>query len=968
MFKNVEWMRKIAFRIMSKAFGAFKKDTGEAMYDAYPLKTLTELLCFEDLEEARSACKHYNITVKPVEIKSSSQPGTKVVDVIFWKKSEFKIPKDPQKGHEIRLQPWKMNRTVECKLNGATRLAVCRGEVSGEGASVLTPVSPQSFPQVSNDTVDAEERAKLASLLQKQKIEKARLEKEAEAKRKQELDRLKVEEAKRQERLEKRRLEKIRELELKKEEEKAIREKEMKERREAEERKRLEREAEIARKEEERRVREAEERRLHLENEARKRREQEEQQRRKEEQRRELERQKLLAEEERKKRIEEEKRRKKAEAKRLEILRLELEARRRREAEERRRAKAWRDRVDLARRVLVWRRWRRRLSRQVEMTQGSKCSLRDIDPTYSSDGFRIRESLQIAFAESVSASKNKTSLTSLNGADARRLIQNLIRFKGSHISLSAMSVNEINLSPFFERSFGSDVKSGYARKSTFLLKVAVIIPASSKDLEDESMSDLVRVWINSRLNFGKVDIKCAEGSKAFFEIRSVVVLANSMKRCSDCDVALFVIPPRWLLRHRHELGPSSVCIGDDVPRVVLFLGEDDDKTNYDTSNKLLAQTFGGNTTKISIIYTSNLSTDAYDNALELACQKVAHCFVHENCVRINRVPLLELGCMTILASLWRAIPLDDKNDELLILEYSKSALLALVEEIDSQRKTNQEVWLSWPPKDFADENSDSIIGYFSNSDYLPVDWIESLRQEKIEVAISTLLHDLNGSFREVIERLLVDAPLSIQEACQSMIAKNQYRRCLERSLRWKQTSTKRISEPHFLYLPHGLLDDLVQGAVERVIDDIAASKLKVTPELLRPPNMDNPNSISGFGAINYEERLGQGSSTLSETYNVDVDCNEMIGDANSRVLSNKRQIARTSELSKRKGSLTDDWEASSPRTKRKRKEPRELSTDLADSAAFSKELEGLLQGGTIDYEVGDVMLSSLLRGIPSIKS
>jgi hypothetical protein len=123
---------------MSKTFGARKKDTGEAIYDAYPLTRLMELLCFEDFDEARGACKHYNITVK--EVKASSSSST--VEIIFWRQSDFKEPLHPEKGHVINLKPKKMMRTIERKLNGATRLAVCRGEVSGEGAALLMSLPP----------------------------------------------------------------------------------------------------------------------------------------------------------------------------------------------------------------------------------------------------------------------------------------------------------------------------------------------------------------------------------------------------------------------------------------------------------------------------------------------------------------------------------------------------------------------------------------------------------------------------------------------------------------------------------------------------------------------------------------------------------------------------------------------------------------------------------------------------------
>jgi hypothetical protein len=59
------------------------------------------------------------------------------MELIFWKASRFTIPKDEVKGVVIPLRPRKMLRTIESKLNGITRLAVCRGEASGDGSTLL---------------------------------------------------------------------------------------------------------------------------------------------------------------------------------------------------------------------------------------------------------------------------------------------------------------------------------------------------------------------------------------------------------------------------------------------------------------------------------------------------------------------------------------------------------------------------------------------------------------------------------------------------------------------------------------------------------------------------------------------------------------------------------------------------------------------------------------------------------------
>ncbi len=156
MFKHVEQMRKYAFRIMSRTYGGIARKTKQALEDQYPLRRLVRLLCFEDEEEAIAACRHYNITVEEVQVTNpdSSSPASQTI--VYWKRSSFREPKDPEKDFVLSLKPRKMVRTIESKLNGATRLAVCRGEVSGEGAALSrlpeSPLSDRSTRQVSAPT------------------------------------------------------------------------------------------------------------------------------------------------------------------------------------------------------------------------------------------------------------------------------------------------------------------------------------------------------------------------------------------------------------------------------------------------------------------------------------------------------------------------------------------------------------------------------------------------------------------------------------------------------------------------------------------------------------------------------------------------------------------------------------------------------------------------------------------------
>ena len=104
MFKYVPQMRRQAFVIMSNTYGGKNRENGQPIYDAYPLRDLTRLLCFEDEEEAMAACKHYNISVKEALVKSSSGAVAKL-QMISWRTTDFTEPKDPENDENASSRP-----------------------------------------------------------------------------------------------------------------------------------------------------------------------------------------------------------------------------------------------------------------------------------------------------------------------------------------------------------------------------------------------------------------------------------------------------------------------------------------------------------------------------------------------------------------------------------------------------------------------------------------------------------------------------------------------------------------------------------------------------------------------------------------------------------------------------------------------------------------------------------------------
>jgi hypothetical protein len=947
MFKHVETMRKIAFRIMNKSFGARKKETGEAIYDAYPLNRLMDLLCFEDLDEARAACAHYSITVKQVKVSSTRD---EVADVVFWRQSDFKEPTHPEKGFVIPLQPRKMARIIERKLNGATRLAVCRGEVSGEGATLhsvpapagpspssssMQPASMQPAFSRGSPAISAEEKAKAATLLKKQQLEIAKLEREeklrehkrdemARKQNKQEEERLKREAAENEaKQLEKQRLMNM--IELKKREEEALeakRQKEETERLAAEERVREEARRREAEKEAKIRAEEArrkaeEDRRLA-----------EEARLREEAARIERERQQRILAEQR--RIEE--------AKRQEMIRRELEAKRRREEEEKRKAKEWEDKVNAARKLVLWKRWKNRVSRSIEMTDRSAASLKKLDPTFLSDTLELGYLLEKARVERADTTYDAAAFDA--PMDMRRAIEASVLESVPKISLSEMTVGELASSQNKLSTTESLEENKPENKITLLLKVALLIPTSAAN-DSQRMSDLIKSWLHSRLGLGKVlraQSWTNDGLQSF-EARSVIKFCASAEDCSDCDVALVVVPPPWSTssERRKVLQSASSLLDDFIPRVVLALG-DFDHEGHEYMKSVLAESLGAADSALPIICNRTVTPLAIEKALESSCKKIASIFVNESCVKIDRISTSRLASNAISAYLWNRLAPHATLDGNVVLECARSAISAVIEEADAQARENDAVWSSWPPLEFASENG--VEGYFLNGSNLPLDWKYSLTRARLEKELIWMSHRLTGSFRDVIESLLFEAPKARREECGVLAAQGYYRRCLQEALDWFADHSD-DSDHQYIFLPRGLL--------EVIVDQLPSHQDKLgtdpVPALLIPPDNSLLEAIEDgtlFGANQlYPSPPKEDRSLLSSK-------------------SNKRTAEWTSPSNSVLGG-----------TKKRRalnNSAPPINKDLDDSSAFSKKLQDLMNGGTVDLMVGDHYLSSIMSHVPKLST
>ena len=981
MFKHVELMRKAAFRIMSKTFGARKKDTGEAIYDAYPLARLVDLLCFENADEARNACKHYNITVKPMKMTSSSGK-VQVAEIIFWRNTDFSEPKNPEKGTTLPLQPWKMVKTIEKKLNGATRLAVCRGDVSGDGATLASTHPPFAGSysvgnSVTNDQ-DAMKREK-EMLEQARRVEETRKREEErrllEERKKQEAERrlaeAKKKELERQKRLEEekeREAEKQRLAELQRklfEEEKKKLEEEEKRKLEEERIRKIEAEARKVREAEQRKQEEEARRRQLEEEEARRKAEALERARREEAERLEKERQQRLAEIAQKEKEEQERLRREAEAARLEMIRIQEEERKRKEAEERKQALEWKNSVNSARKKVIWLRWRNMIARRLEMTKGSSTCLGAIDPTFSN----ANSGMAVAIRQTLSDTNSyEETFSSLGPLDSRRMIERLIKKTGKTMNLATMVLDTLRNSSMFRRG-GKPTN----KKSTILLKVAVIIPQASTS-QEESMRQLLIRWVDSRFKFGRIVADGLDGGvECQTEVRTVVKLDSERTAHSNADVALFLLPEHWTTSNVL----SSFQFDSNIPRVAFVLCKNLGDTREDYLSSEIPSYFSSSAASASMVFPSSfpeeMPEDGFDESLVAAFEEVVKKFLRDTIIYMDRCTVSDLGAIVVREALWGAghITANPSNDCNAISVYAKSALLTMISEIEKLRRANEGDWSAWPPPEFAEGQSRIVSNYFEQGG-LPLDWEDRLLKEYLEMNIAGFFDSFDGSFRAVMERYLKDSPLFLREECSILLGKRQYKRCLERALAWRhRPNGSSRGDEKYIYLPRGLTELIVQNTLDtlrREHDENTLPTYRLVRHVLDPVEgqrddvlmlrgssnaVETPLSVSGnlLSKRRWEETLsggdgGGGDANRNGGYDDDVD-----NDDNEN--RNDNNNAEEGIVTKKRRD-DDNYNLYS------------MSKEQQESSAFTKRLQALLDGDTVDMSVGETTLKSLLRSVPKL--
>jgi len=967
MFKHVEVMRRAAMQIMSFTYGARSK-TGETMYDQYPLERLVHVLCFEDMKEAKKTCEFYNVKVS----EYTSQRTGEVKEIILWKGSKFRIPKDAEKGFSLRLKPKKMTRTIESKLNGATRLAVCRGEVSGKGAALFDPAKssnlnpkavsfmPQSKVPTEAKTIDVPKfDAETHELLMKKKLEEAKLKERKEKERKalEERQRLEKQQIEEQRKKEQRKKELL--IELEKRRRKELEEEQKRQQRIEEERRKAQ---------EAQRIKEAKARK-DAEEAARKRREMEEQRIREEREKRRRELEHRIAQEKRRKELEEEQRRRKElEDRKREELRLQREARLAREAEEKRKAHEWQKKINSATKLLMWYRWKRTLALPLEISVRSKESLEDIDPYFRTDPFNLVHSAEMTILNN----RQKLQTPLKYQTTSKDVIENLLRINSAavpKIGIANMALQELqSISKYSTNNVGS-------RKSKHLIKIALICP-ESMDVSDQSYASLLYHWIGTRVNLGKIEIAKSDDNSDFslrHEVRALVVRGSSYEVCSTCDIALFVIPPQWTESKRkaailHDI--ASSILNDDVPRVVLALNDKIEASKIHAINKVVAKEVGGNLEAIPIIQPSDLSMEAFDSALKSAFHRIAKLFLCEACVSVIRIPALQLATKVIRSVLWQCIPsvVGRDVDDDAIVESSRLSLRFMINELATHSRRNKIEWSLWPAPEFSSE--DGIVeSYFAESEGLPLQWARCFDQDFLLETYGPLLSVFRGHFRDVYQRIVVDAPITLQDVCAAECAQGQYQRCLEKALVWMDQDP--ASGRCFLYLPEGLLDVIVNNIISQVKASLSSSVS--TNSMAHIPALAAEESTIDSFADQYQQKRDSFEAATTSSQSLAIDASLFLfakkrlratDHCDHSLKKRRHEVDATSSRAAEIRTVADSNDVrTSPNFSQSNGVQRGMT--VAASQSYTKKLERLLHGNeTVELTVGNTVLSRYLRDAP----
>eukprot|EP00979_Chaetoceros_neogracilis_P012605 scaffold3361_cov243-Chaetoceros_neogracile.AAC.2 len=860
-------MRKAAFQIMSKTFGTKRKDTGQGYYDHYPLNDLVHLLCFEDLAEAKSACEFYNITVSSMKIRENPD---EFEDYVFWRSTSFKEPRDPEKGNILSLKPRKMNRIIESKLGGVTRLAICRGEVSGAGASLDSAICPENAKRLEEmakqrehllikrqEALHAAKRNELKMKLKMEQIREAKEQKaRAENEREDEIARKKAAEEATQKRNHELRLQKKldeEESQRKQEAERlayksameVARFKKMKE--ECQKLEQLEEEKRRQKEEEEERQRHLEEKRLLEESERQKwlRREAEEILY----QKRVAERQRLL---EIKKRDQEEIDRKREE-KEAEETRIELE---------------WQRKIALARKLLVLNAWSARMSAVRDRREDTKASIECFDPfMFSSIDFHsVSKHIDLP-------QQTDTKLLLEDAPSFKSMLYQLGTDAMSPLPLHAIFFDLMTAAGTFHTMSQMKLQEGMS-KNIVLFKMGVVVVAEG--LHDDT-KDFMRMWINNRLQ-----LECVRSQHAGLnEVRTVCSFYDSTNIASqECDGLLIMVAPGTVSKE-HLDGILSHVIHFDMV------------TNPCDFDQILLN--GCKNLASSFVSTFKAPSNSPLLGMEFFSLRWLYCAVLRRTLCSFSVGL---DSVHQLPSHLQRSEIEGCVGRLVI--HCFEVLIYLVENMYSL--SNDGLCAA---SNFVVDTE--VQSYFNEKDGLPVNWRTNVELSNLQEAMWDIFPSLSTqnypSFLDLLRDLIEGAPLSVQHDCGALLNTNKFVECLDVGLQWQTITQSDISRDYCVYLPIGGARALIDFYLDHTMSPKAVVTKKVN-------NCYVAESVCGEPPL---VRDGDGDSmelpSIEENSAVDANGNMVHNktefDAHPKA-SNKRSFLNNSTLDRKKSKVISE--------------------------------------------------------------
>jgi hypothetical protein len=472
-------------------------------------------------------------------------------------------------------------------------------------------------------------------------------------------------------------------------------------------------------------------------------------------------------------------------------------------------------------------------------------------------------------------------------------------------------------------------------------------------------------WVSSRLKCGRVAVeKLTEGKTPPIEVRAVVV--SSRQTVVDADMELALLPPPWATLNQDAgwIQSESSTRNGEVPCLSLVLGSNlqSQELNSSCGKEVVAEGIR-RPRAFSTVYPSSLSEDAFECALVVACKQLVKKFVEGTLVYVDRILPGHMGTIVMREALWAASRIQPFHNGNAIVAYARDSLLAMASELEKVHLINEIKWKTWPPIEFADE--ESVPNYFSQDGRLPLLWGDHLSKKSVDTAIGNFLLTLDGRFRDVIERLLVRAPNSIQEECAVMTRRREFRRCFERALLWNQEHREPRPGDTFFYFPRGLLELIIQNTLSTLQQDGGSTLFDEGYDYLESASSDDLNSFD-IGDVNaLDDAKPSESQHLNFTPGFPTPGSQLKGCGSSDIAERpgKRYLNAISvQGDTAEGCLM-------PIEKRPRCELRShLSLYQRDSLEFTAKLESFLRGDTVDMSVGRTTLAQLLRDVPKLDS